>query len=262
MKKSLIVQILFVLSLGFSSFAFAATNAQTFDAQQTQAIKQIIENYLLDNPEILIKMSQKLQAAQNNRVEDMEKEALAKIPEVANDLLKDASSPVVGNPKGDVTLIEFFDYQCPHCKNMSPVVAELRKNDKNLRVVYKPLPIFGGNSVFAAKAALASLKQGKYIQFHEALMEASNPLTQDKVLEAAQKVGLNVKQLKADVGAVNVNEELDNNVRLAQKLGIAGTPAYIVVATNYANNKNKAFFVPGGTSVDTLNNMVMEVRKQ
>jgi protein-disulfide isomerase len=258
-----IVQLLIILSLGFSGIAIADTdNAQMFNDQQKQDIQQIIENYLLDNPEILIKMSQKLQAQQNRRVEDMEKQALATLPDVYQGLLNDSDSPTIGNPKGDVTLVEFFDFQCPHCKDMSPIVEGLVSNDNNLRVIYKPLPIFGGNSVFAAKAALAAVKQGKYKEFHDALMGASNPLTKDKVLDAAKSVGLNVKQLKTDIGSVKVSEELDNNLRLAQKLGIAGTPAYVVAASNYTSDKNKAFFVPGSTSSDTLNGMIVEVRNQ
>src|ERR1041385_4852832 len=96
--------------------------------------------------------------------QEAEWQATAKkvVPQTAKALFNSSESPVAGNPNGDVTIVEFFDYECPHCKEMAPQVANMMQNDKNLKVIFKPLPIFGSMSVFAAKAGLAAAKQGKF----------------------------------------------------------------------------------------------------
>lgn len=261
----LLAQLLVALSISFSVFAaIADTHGKSqFSEEQRKELNSIVEEYLMDNPEILIKMSQKLQNQQMQRAQQMKQQAVEKIPKVAEKLFHSNASPVVGNPSGNVTLVEFFDFQCPHCKDMSTVIEGIAQEDGNLRVVHKPLPIFGANSTYAAKAAIAASQQSQYNAFYEALMRASNPLTKKKVLEAAKKVGLNIPKLEKDIDAPTTGKELDNNLRLAQELGITGTPTYVVALSNYTPEKeSKAFFVPGSTNAKTLNGYIKQLRNQ
>tara|TARA_B100000989_G_scaffold297619_1_gene283987 strand:- start:123255 stop:124046 length:792 start_codon:yes stop_codon:yes gene_type:complete len=238
--------------------AIAASKA-TFSPQQTEQIQTIVHDYLLDNPDILIQVSQKLQEQQQEQMQKMEQQAQSTIPTIAPQLFN-SKSPESGNPKGDVTIVEFFDYQCGHCKDMNPVLDGLKKSDKNLRVVYKEFPIFGGASLIAAKAALAAQKQGKYLELHEALMNADNPLSKDKIYQLAESVSLNTDQLKKDMDSDEVKQELKANLKLAQKLGVRATPAFIVGSTQKANKGVKSFLIPGGTSEEVLGGVVEQVR--
>lgn len=248
-----------VLSLGFGGIASADTDAPLFSNQQKQNIQQIVESYLLENPEILLKMSQKLQAQQQ---EEMQKAVVAVIPSVSDKLFHNNLDPEIGNSSGDVTLVEFSDFQCPHCKHMNPVIEGLIDKDKNLRVVYKHIPIFGENSIYAVKAAFAAAKQGKYLQLRNALMEASGPLTPEKVLESAKTVGLNIDQLKKAMESTEVSKQLAEVQSLAQKLKLSGTPAYVIAATDYSDKNNKVFFIPGGTTAEVISQMESEIRNQ
>ena len=212
---------------------------------QTKQVEQIVHDYLLQNPNILIEMSQKLQT---QRVAQMEQQAQTAIKQHAHSIFSNVNSPVVGNPNGNINLVEFLDYQCGHCKSMAAVVDQLMKNNPNLRVVFKELPIFGENSQWAAKAALASEKQGKYSAFHNALLAAKDPLSPDAILKIAQSVGLDTKQLQADMQSKAIEQELQDNVKLAQEIGIMGTPAFIL-----ANRNGNTFsYVPGAIPLDAL----------
>jgi protein-disulfide isomerase len=259
-----VIQSLFALSLNFGTAAIAASDAtQPFNAAQQKELQSMFEKYLLDNPDILIKMSQKLQTQQMQYAKNMKQQALKQIPKVSKVLFHSAGSPTVGNPNGNVTLVEFFDFQCPHCKDMSTVVDGIIHKDSDLRVVHKPLPIFGENSTYAAKAALAASKQGKYNAFYEALMKASNPLTKDKALDAAKKVGLDVKQLEADIASPAIVNEINQNLQLAQELGVTGTPTYVIARSDYTPEKNnKTVFIPGSTNAENLDKMIAQVRNQ
>ncbi|MFN7098284.1 MAG: DsbA family protein, partial [Gammaproteobacteria bacterium] len=191
-------------------------------------VQQIVHDYLLNNPQILVQVSQKLQQQQMQQMQQVQQNAQKVIPDISAQLFSDKSSPIGGNVNGDVTMVEFFDYQCPHCKDMAAIVGDLTKQDGNLKIVYKELPIFGADSQFAAAAALASMQQGKYDQFHNALMQAPAPLTSDVVMQVAQANGLNVVQLQKDMNSDAVKQELKDNMQLAQKLKLMGTPAFVI----------------------------------
>ena len=133
-----------------------------------------------------------------------------------------------GNPDGDVTLVEFFDYRCGYCKQFAPLLTSIMKQDPKLRVVYKEFPVLGPDSFRAAQAALAARDQGYYLEFHEALMAADAPLTDKAVMTVARAVGLDVDRLKRDMETPKVLNILGNNHRLAEALAIDGTPTLIV----------------------------------
>src|SRR3546814_10830321 len=120
-------------------------------------------------------------------------------------------SPVTGNPDGDVSLVEFFDYNCPYCRRVAPVVADAEAADPQLRIVYKEFPILGPGSAFAAKAALAAHRQGLYFTFHKALMQAGGRADESSVLAVAEDVGLDVERLKSDMKDPEIQAAIDRN---------------------------------------------------
>jgi protein-disulfide isomerase len=221
----------------------AFAQAETLSPAQRHAVEDAVGDYLRKHPEIVIEAinilrqrEQASEAAQTGNV----------IAARGSELFNDPATPVGGNPDGDVTLVEFFDYRCGYCKRVFPTINKLIEDDGNIRFVYKEFPILGPTSVYAARAALASREQGKYEEFHDALMAAKGALTEDKVLQIAEAAGLDRGVL---LDAMTRNEaEYDRifakNRDLAQALRINGTPAFVagdtVVrgAADYASMKN------------------------
>lgn len=193
---------------------------------ERQAVEEAVRTYLREQPEVLIEAIRILQKRQQ---EAATSEVGNVIAARGDELFNDPETPVGGNPNGDVTLVEFFDYRCGYCKRVFPTVEKLIKEDGNIRFVYKEFPILGPPSVFAARAALASREQGKYSEFHDALMKARGRLSEERVLQIAQSIGLDKSAL---LRALNRNEaEYDRliarNMDLARALRINGTPAFI-----------------------------------
>ena len=210
-----------VSALGLSGTSLAA---DALSPQQKAEVQALIGSYLKDNPEVVIEAIQAWRSKQ-------EAAEAAMINESIKELMTESQStqsPLWGNPKGDVTVVEFFDYNCPYCKSVYPSMHDLVKNDGNIKVVMKELPVLGENSVYAAKAALAAQKQGKYEQFHSRMMSKDSRLSPDGVMAAAKQVGLNIDKLKKDMESPDVQEELDRANTWAQRLGISGTPAFVI----------------------------------
>src|SRR6266852_8127614 len=157
--------------------------------EQREQVEQIIHDYLLKNPEFLIEVLKAADAKQKQQQEEHTRAALAA---KRDELLNDPSSPVGGNPRGDVTIVEFFDYRCPYCKQVLPALQTLLSEDHKLRFVYKELPVLGRQSVTAAHAALAAQRQGKYEAFHTAMMGTKGQITDDTVYKIAGSVGLDL----------------------------------------------------------------------
>jgi len=245
-----------VAGLLFSSLSVAATQPSTFTPTQVQQIQQVIGDYLVKNPEILVKASRALQKKELVKAEQRAKVAIRKY---AKQIFADPNSPVVGNPNGNVTLVEFLDYQCIHCKAMGPIIATLIKKNTNLRVVFKELPIFGNKSRYAAKVALAVYQKDpkQYYAFHSALLDSKKPLTKDMVLAdlkpfADSNSALQGNALEQTLASTVVKQQLKDNFSLAQKLGLMGTPAFVL--SNQAGNK--VAFVPGATTEQKLQQMI------
>jgi protein-disulfide isomerase len=191
---------------------------------QRSAFEGVIRDYLLENPAIIREAMQVLQQR-----EEAEKQAVAAraLKQHRTELLHDASSPVGGNPNGDITIVEFFDYNCGYCKRVAPAVNAAVKNDANVRVVYKEFAILGPESVFAARAALAAKRQGKYKEFHEALMTAERADAQT-VNVLSQQLGLDLEKMLKDMQDPAITKTLERNYQLANVLGINGTPAFVI----------------------------------
>ncbi|MGI9383679.1 MAG: DsbA family protein [Methyloligellaceae bacterium] len=203
----------------------AAAQDKTFSDAQKNAIEQIVRDYLRKNPEILVEMSTELEKRQSVAEAAARGKAIA---ENASLLYRSPGSFVAGNPKGDVTIVEFFDYNCQFCKRALGDLLKVLDTDKKVRVVFKELPIFGEASENAAKVALAAVKQGKYFELHSALLKARGQATKAKALRVARDLGLDVDKLKADMNAPDVVAQINETKALAEKIGLQGTPLYLV----------------------------------
>ena len=220
----------------------AATS--TFSADQKKEIQEIVHQYLVEKPEVLVEAFQVIQRKQYEEAQQSVKETQKNAAKYANALFHQANDPIAGNPNGSVTVVEFFDYQCPHCVTMGPVISALVKSNANARVIYKEFPIRGPMSELAARAALAANKQGKYLALHHALMGNQQPLSEDVILDLAKKAGLNVAQLKKDMNDAGTEKQLQNNLKLGQDLKLFGTPAFFVGKTDVSKISNIQYF-PG-----------------
>lgn len=208
-----------------SSFKVAQAT-DTFSAEQKKAIEWIVRDYLLNNPEILLEVSRELEKRQTAMQAAEQKRFIL---ENRKAIFSSPHDFVFGNPNGDITVVEFFDYNCPWCKRALDELIKLTKADPNVKIILKEFPIFGENSLFTAKAAMASMKQGKYLEFHMALMK-ERQVTKDNVFKIAEKVGLDVAKLKADMENPDFDAALKTTSEIAQALGIEGTPGFIVDA--------------------------------
>ena len=224
-----------------------APAAQAPEGPSRQAIEEIIREYLQSHPEIV---EDALRTLQLRRREAQQQRARSAVQANQDKLLGDAGSPAGGNPRGDVTVVEFFDYRCGYCKKVAPLVKQLLADDPNVRVVYKELPILGADSTVAARAALAAHAQGKYAALHDALMAADGPFTLPVIQELARKAGLDIARLQADMETPEVHASLERNHALAQALGIQGTPAFVIGAE----------LVPGAVELSSLKALVSRAR--
>ncbi len=232
--------------------------ADNMTPEQKKEMEQVIHDYLVNNPEVLVEASQALQQKQQ---QSMQEQAKAAISENAPQLFNEKVS-VAGNPKGNVTLVEFFDYQCIHCKKMKPVIADLIAKDPNLRVIYKEFPIFGKSSELASQAALAAGMQGKYQEMHDALLSQDKRLNEDIIMQTAKSLGLDVAKLKKDMQSKEVTDTLDANRQLAEKMHLMGTPAFVVAATPDGQFKadSNPSFIPGASTAETLQSLITKTR--
>lgn len=228
--------------------------AEAIDATEKKEMEKVIHDYLIAHPEVLLEASQVLQQKQQQA---MQQQAQTAIKDNAEELFKD-NFTVIGNPKGEITLVEFFDYQCIHCKKMAPVISELTKQDNRLKVVFKEFPIFGKSSDLASRVALAAAMQGKYQAMHEALIKQSKRLDENLIMNTAKSIGLNMTKLKVDMDSKAVKDALDANRQLAEKLRLMGTPAFIIASTQGDKLKegSEPAFIPGAATKQSLQELI------
>jgi protein-disulfide isomerase len=221
--------------------------AAEFTPQQRQAIEAILRDYLTKNPEVMLDA---LQAAKDKMEGESRDKASAALATRRHEIFDDPDAPVAGNPKGDVSLAEFFDYRCPYCKQVVPAIEALLAEDRQLRFVYKEFPVLGPDSVTAARAALAARKQGKYDAMHRALMGVKGQINEAAVFKLASSVGLDLERLKRDMAAPDIDRMLKANANLAAALDIRGTPGFVI------GNE----IVPGAISLDALKQLIDAAR--
>lgn len=228
--------------------AISAASPSTFNAEQTKDIARITHEYLLEHPEVIREVIQALQAKEENAKVDLQAQALK---DKKDQVFGDPASPFAGNAVGDVTVVEFFDYKCPYCKQVSPALEALLQTDKGLKLVFKELPILGDPSILAARAALAAAKQDKYLAFHQAMMAYRGELDLNSIATVATSVGLNAEKLVNDMKSEEVEKQLTATHDLAMALSIRSTPTFIV------GDK----VIPGALSIDQLQKLITDYRK-
>jgi protein-disulfide isomerase len=229
------------------SSGLSAVEAPYGNPAWQQAVEKTIESYIRSHPEVI---EQALQALEAKRQAEEQERVKAVIAARQRELLSDPASPVSGNLKGDITVVEFFDYRCGFCKRVAGVVTQLQKDDPRVRVVYKDFPILGEASEMAAKAALASNAQGRHQAFHEALLTSKAEITKDQILRIAGDVGLDAKRLEADMAKPEWQTVIERNRALAKELGITGTPGFIVGNELY----------PGAMDLNGLKQLIARAR--
>lgn len=203
-----------------------AAEGDALSAAQKSEVETVIRQFLIEKePETIMKAIEVLKQRDQQQQMAVAKEAVAKHKER---IYNEPTSPVLGNPKGDVTIVEFFDYACGYCKMAQPIVEELLKSDKNIRFIAKEFPILGESSVLGARAALASVKQKKYEQFHAALMNNRGAINDNTINDIAQRVGLDAAQLKRDMNDKAIDDIIATNRKLGNDLGVRGTPMFII----------------------------------
>jgi protein-disulfide isomerase len=246
-RQSLIL----ALICGLAAAAWYGGSAEAADPNppQRQQIESIIHDYLMQHPDVLVAA---LRQAEDRMHQDDDAKASQAVTQHRKEVFDDPATPVAGNPEGDVTIVEFFDYRCPYCKQVEPSIESMLKQDPKLRLVYKEFPILGPVSVTAAHAALAAKAQGKYDAFHAAMMTARGNITDDTVYQVASSVGLDVAKLKRDMASPEVAQTIKTDMKLADALDIHGTPAFII------GDK----VVPGALDLDALKTMVADARKE
>jgi len=252
-EAAMIVEPKRLMIVVWSAIAFLLMSVATFQApaiagdMSQQEFDRRVRDYLLANPEVI---EEALQGLEARRRQAEESEAKAVLTERADEIFRDPASPVGGNADGDVTLVEFFDYNCPYCRQVAPVMEEAKAADPQLRIVYKEFPILGPGSVFATKAALAAHRQDRYENFHRALMQARSKVAESTVLRIAAEVGLDVPRLKADMQDPTIQAAIDRNLKLAEALRINGTPGFVI--------GNEIF--RGATDLATMKKLIEQAR--
>jgi len=209
---------------GMTDIVAARADTVTIDVNDRAAVETIVREYILKNPEIITEALTILQ----DREEMAELERQREMLVARQDQIFNSQSPIMGNPNGDVTLVEFFDYQCGYCKRVLDDVFAVTEDDPGLRVIFKDLPILGPASTVAARAALAARNQGLYTEYHNALMGHRGQLSEQIIFDIAGDVRLDVDRLRRDMDAPEIRDEINANLRLAQQLGIRGTPAFVI----------------------------------
>jgi protein-disulfide isomerase len=224
--QALLLAALLLAVLSLSLLApLASAQETTITPDQKTEIEKIVHDYLVEHPEVIKEAIQALQAKDEQSKVDAQTQSVL---ENKDALFNDPGTPVAGNPMGDVTVVEFFDYHCPYCKAVAAPLQQLLQDDKGVRLVMKEFPILGEDSVLASHAALAAVGQGKYWEFHQALMEHRGQFDMDVIKTIAAKVGLDPAKLEADMGQQKIEPLISANHKLAQTLDISATPTFII----------------------------------
>ncbi len=201
---------------------YAAAPAAAEDMSRSQ-VESIIKEYLVANPDVVVEALKAYDAQQATRQQETFTQRLKE----KHDAVFKSEAPFIGNEKGDITVVEFFDYNCGYCKKAIDGITKLVEEDKNVRFVFFDLPILGESSRMASQWALAAERQGKYFPYHQALMKFSGMKDEENLSKIAKDVGLDVDKLKKDAADPAITQRIDEHVRLAQELGISGTPGFI-----------------------------------
>jgi len=203
----------------------ALAQGSSFTPAQRAEIVAIIRDAMKQDPSILRDALATLQEEENSQQNQAQTGVLRSF---AQELNRKPGDPVAGNPNGTVTLVEFSDVRCPYCRRMLPVLAQVLHDNKDLRIVYKDMPVLGPGSMVGARAELAAQNQGAYEKLHQLLMTGTSTITEDVVKTDALKLGLDWPRLQADMKSQDVQDRIDANLAMARRLDLQGTPAYVI----------------------------------
>ncbi len=216
-----------VLVVLLALWPLSSVVALPFSKDQQKRIGEIVREYLVANPEVLrdalIALQQREAEAEQNAKKDLIKNNMSA-------LVKDSQDPVGGNAGGKVTVVEFFDYNCPYCRRAKPIVGRLLNEDKRVRYVYKEYPILSKTSGLAARVALAVWKQNpdKYESLHKGMMKPGERLTEEIIKRRVREQGLDWNRVKQRADQPDISAQVEKNISLARKLGINGTPSFVI----------------------------------
>lgn len=202
-------------------------------------IERIVHAYLIDHPEVLVEASSALRRHEAGKA----------IAASGGGFTQPYASAWAGNPDGDITLVEYFDYNCGYCRASLPVIDELLASDPKLKIVYREWPILSDESAIAARYSLVAAEQGRFREFHRALY-AGGPISEASIAEAATRAGLDPARLKAAAAAPRIDSELQRNLDTAHKLGLTGTPSWVIGDQT----------VSSALSLDALKRLIAEAR--
>jgi protein-disulfide isomerase len=240
-----------LLALALLLPAIPARSEGFTEAQRAEMV-EILRRALREDPSILRDAIAALRAADTRAQAEAQRSAILRNGDA---LFRDGADPVRGNPRGDVTIVEFWDARCPYCKQLHPALEALLQRDANIRVVMKDLPVLGPNSVLAAHALLAAHRQGRYAQLQGALLTLRTEPTEAVLRQQAERVGLDWTRLRREMEDPAIAARIEANLRLAESLGVEGTPALVI-----GTAPERASLVPGAVDLPTLERMVSEAR--
>jgi protein-disulfide isomerase len=231
MKMKLNMVPLAALAIAFAAWAPASASAQAIAPEQRGEIEKIVREYLVSHPEVLQEAMAELEKRQT--AEDAAKH-LAVIKDNSTAIFSSPRQVNLGNLQGDVTMVEFFDYNCGFCKHAMADMLDLLKSDPKLKIVLKEFPVLGEGSVQAAQVAVAARMQDKtgkkYLDFHTKLLGGRGPADKAHALAAAKEAGFDMARLDKDLQSDEVKQTLEENLKLAENLGLNGTPSYVFSA--------------------------------
>ena len=219
------VMLLALPAIFLSMTAGAAAQDATFSPDQQDEVRSIVRQYLIDHPEVIREAIEALQAREGQTKLQSQADALKSHYDA---IYKDPTAPIAGNPIGDVTIVEFFDYRCPYCKRVAEPLMELLKSDPGIRLVFKEFPILSEDSILAAQAALAANKQGLYREFHQALMAHKGGYDMDVLRQVATTVGMDPARMQTDMMDAAAKSSIVANRDLAEALQINSTPTFVI----------------------------------
>ena len=217
--------ILVAAGIGMAVHPAMAQEDQPLTPKQVDGVQKIIRAYLMEHPETITDAVEALREKMRAQAETDAKKAIVAYKD---ELFDSKDDPIAGNPKGDVTLVEFFDYNCGFCKQTMEPMFEAVKADGKVKIVFKEFPILTDDSIIASRVALAAKKQGKYDDIHRAFMKFRGRLDEKAIWRVATDTGLNIDQIKHDMSSPEIDKQLHRTKELARDLDIGGTPAFII----------------------------------
>jgi len=215
---------LMMLAPTATSHAAQADAKSSFTKEQKAELESMFSQFINDNPVLLMESVRQYQMDLDKKAEQTAQESLVEYKAV----FANKDLPMMGDPDGDVTVVEFFDYNCGYCKKAFSDILKLVEKDKNVRVVLQDLPILSPTSQKMSELSLAAQKQGKYFEMHKALMEYRGSQNDAAFMKLAEEVGLNIEQLKKDAAGAQVKAAIEEIKKMSQALGVRGTPGFII----------------------------------